>query len=122
ARPLQRAVRLPHGLAVGLVAFATLAAAGTFAWLYGPRVLEQAAELVERLPRSVATLSRELRGAQGNEVVAAVSESAGQVDWQSFGPVVFGSVAGIFATAVGAVGGAIAAFALAVFLALRPRL
>lgn len=122
ARPLRRAARLPHGVSVGVVAFATIALVGTFAWLYGPRVLEQAAELVERLPSSAAALSREMRGSQGNEVVAAVSERAGQVDWQSFGPVVFGSVAGIFATAVGALGGAVAAFALAVFLALRPRL
>src|SRR5690606_14179097 len=122
ARPLRCAERLPHGVSVGVVAFATIALVGTIAWLYGSRVLEQAAELVERLPSSALALSREIRGSQCNEVVAAVSERAGQVDWQSFGPVVFGSVAGIFATAVGALGGAVAAFALAVFLALRPRL
>jgi predicted PurR-regulated permease PerM len=120
SRPLQRL--LPRGVAIASVALASLALLGAAIWLYGPRAIEQVAELVQRMPRSIAALGQELPAPAEGEVIDAVSQGAGQLDWQSLAPVVFGSVAGLFTTAVGAATGAIAAFVLAIFLALDPGL
>jgi predicted PurR-regulated permease PerM len=119
ARPLQR-LRLPRPAAVGAVALASVVGVGLFAWLQGPRALEQATALVEQLPRSAAQLWRGLPGTAPDEVLSAVSENG--VDWNSLAPIVFGSVAGVFTTAVGALTGLLATFALSIFLALRPEL
>jgi predicted PurR-regulated permease PerM len=97
-------------------------AVGLGGWLLGPQLLEQGAELVERIPRNVAALSRGLPDASENDVISAVSEEAANTDWKALAPLVFGSLAGLFTTLMASVTGALAAFALAVFLALQPRL
>jgi predicted PurR-regulated permease PerM len=119
ARPLRRGLGAPRWLAVAVVALLLVAAVGAGAWAMGPPLYEQGSQLAERLPdllggveRTLSASLRPLRPSPGGDAAAP--------GWDGVARFVFGSLGGVFSTSLGVLGGAVAGFALSVFLALDP--
>jgi predicted PurR-regulated permease PerM len=122
--PLRR-IGAPRGVAVVVAALLLLGAAALGASLVGPRLVAQAGTLIERLPSlldaAVRTLSDTALGRSAIDAAEAADPGATS-GWGRLAPLVLGSLAGVFSTALSAAAGLVALFALAVFLAIRPAL
>ncbi|RIL02354.1 MAG: AI-2E family transporter [Proteobacteria bacterium] len=119
SRPLQW-IGLPRTAAVLAIALLGLAAFAAGAWLLGPSLVQQGSDLADRIPAAIDRATNLVAGAPvGDEVASAVKDGS---LWDRAAPFVFGSLAGVFSTALGAATAAIAIAALAIFIALQPRL
>jgi predicted PurR-regulated permease PerM len=138
-RPLMSRLGVTRPFAIGAVVALLVGLAAATAWLLGPQVIEQGRTLAERVPQTVEQLRSKLpRAVRQSEVVQdAVAAVEGRpppqprgadgapaeaTPWKDAAPWLFGSIGGLFSSVVGVLGGALALFALAIFLALQPAL
>jgi predicted PurR-regulated permease PerM len=118
ARPCAERLHLPREAAVIGCALLGLAALGLALALEGPLLVSQAGELLARLPDLLSGVRHQLSGnAVGQEVLTAVKGTGGSRSMASYA---FGSLAGLFSTAVGMATGLFTVVALSLFLALQP--
>lgn len=78
ARALSERTRVRHGLAVGATVLALLALGAVFGALAGPRIADQATQLVERLPGSLAQVQERIRQLPGGDWVMDRLTTGGQ--------------------------------------------
>ena len=119
AWPLRRALHAPRPLAVGIAALVLVASGVAGAWLIGPQLYEQGAQLADRLPQLLSELERRVPPMLADTGLPLRLPDGGY-DWSRLAPYVFGSLGGFFSTTVGILTGALATFALSIFLALQP--
>lgn len=121
AAPLRARLRMPRALAVCAVALLGLGALAAALALSGPRVAEQGAALMERLPEALNRVERTLAGTGWGRTLAT---AGGAWDAERVRSALAGAwqpLAGVFATAFAALSGGGVVAALAFFLALDPR-
>jgi predicted PurR-regulated permease PerM len=119
ARPLRHRLGVPRTPAVIGVALLVLACGAAGVWLAGPRLYEQGAQLAERIPELVAQIDRRIPPAlRDTGLQLALPQDRGS--WSRLAPFVFGSLGGFFTSSLGILTGALAGFALAIFLAVAP--
>jgi predicted PurR-regulated permease PerM len=116
AAPLERYLRVPARLAVGIVVVLTFAAIGVGSWLIGDRLVEQAANLQQRLP---AALNALIAWANShplgmNALTVWEGAKAGDVPWAK--------MANVATQTFGAVGSAGLMIVVGVYLAADPGL
>jgi predicted PurR-regulated permease PerM len=116
ARPLRRWLHAPRPVAIGAVALLLVLAAGVAIWLIGPRVADQASKLGTRLPELLDTLQSRIP----IDLRSLADQKQGGSAWSRIAPYVFGSLSGIFSSTFAVLSGALAGFALSIFLALKP--
>jgi predicted PurR-regulated permease PerM len=120
ARPLRRWLGVPRPVAVGVVSLLLLVGAGVAIWLIGPRVADQASKLSTRLPELLDTLRSRVPSALGDIGFSFAASREQGSGWSRVAPYVFGSLSGIFSSTFAVLTGALAGFALSIFLALQP--
>ncbi len=110
-----------QGLAIGLVAFASVALIVVTVWLLAGRIGAQIAEIQRILPEAVASVKEYLR--QYEIVREAVDNLPSLPDWlASRGGTLVSKVTALASTAIGAVLNALVAFVIGLYLAFQPSL
>lgn len=119
ADQLARYTRLPDpaALAVVIAGFFLLALGGSL--LLAPQLFEGFAQLTVELPRAIERLRQYL---EGEAWARTAADWASRVASGELPPDMLARVAGVFSTAVGALGGALIVVALGIYFAVSPRL
>ncbi len=116
----QRWLRLPRWAALTLVLVVLAGAIAIFGWCNGPRIVRQAEQLGEQLPKSAEVIRSWLEQSDWGKAILSAFPSASGLDL-SLGAVV-GPVSQLVSAVVEVVGGLLVIFFVGVYLAAEPRL
>ncbi|MGH7938056.1 MAG: AI-2E family transporter, partial [Bryobacteraceae bacterium] len=115
---VRKRLHLPRMVALSLVVLLLAGCGVGFGWLVGPRVVEQAQVLVERLPKSIGLLQTRLQGYEWGRSLLSSLPSLDQLQL-SLGSVL-GSVAQAFSITMELTGALVFIFFVGLYLAASP--